>query len=47
MFERLKRLYTAGRLTNDGLTNAVTRGWITEAQHQEIVGAGTTSKTGA
>lgn len=38
MFLRLKRLYDAGRLTTDGITAAVERGWITDEQAQEIVG---------
>lgn len=39
MFERLKRLYVSGKLTAVGLTNAVIKGWITEAQKQEILAA--------
>ena len=39
MFERLKRLYNEGRLTVEALENAVRRGWITEEQKQEIIGA--------
>ena len=38
MFLRLKRLYEEGRLTADGLTAAVQRGWLTAAQMQEILG---------
>ena len=38
MYERLKRLYNEGRLTKEGLENAVARGWITEEQMQEIIG---------
>ncbi len=30
MFERLRRLYAAGRLDETGLMAAVTRGWITQ-----------------
>ena len=37
MFERLKRLYVTGKLTAAGLANAVIKGWITEAQKQEIL----------
>ena len=37
MYERLKRLYVTGKLTADGLANAVIKGWITEAQKQEIL----------
>ena len=40
MFLRLKRLFDAGRLTADGIAAAVTRGWITAAQAEEITGAG-------
>lgn len=41
MFERLKRLYNEGRLTVDGLENAVARGWITEDQKKQITGEDT------
>lgn len=37
MFERLNRLYNEGRLTEEGLSNAVIRGWITEQQKQAIL----------
>ena len=37
MYERLKRLYVSGKLTAVGLANAVIKGWITEAQKQEIL----------
>lgn len=37
MFETLKRLYLEGRLNEVGLSNAVTKGWITEEQKQEII----------
>lgn len=40
MYETLKRLYRAGKLTESGLRNAVIRGWITEAQMNEIMGIG-------
>lgn len=39
MFERLKALHAAGRLTPAQLAAAVTRGWITQDQADEIVGA--------
>ena len=39
MYERLKRLYVAGKLSDTGLSNAVIKGWITENQRQEIVAA--------
>lgn len=38
MYETLKRLYTEGRLTKEGLANAVIKGWITAEQYQEITG---------
>lgn len=37
MYERLKRLYNEGRLTQEELHNAVDKGWITEEQYIEIV----------
>lgn len=36
MYERLKALYRAGRLTDAQLADAVKRGWITEEQRVEI-----------
>ena len=39
MYNRLKKLYLAGRLNDVGLENAVTRGWITEDQKAEIIEA--------
>ena len=39
MYERLKRLYLVGKLSDTGLSNAVIKGWITEYQRQEIVAA--------
>lgn len=36
MYERLKSLYLDGRLSDAGLDNAVTKGWITEGQAAEI-----------
>ena len=38
MYERLKRLYEDGRITQEQLKNAVDRGWITEEQYEEIIG---------
>lgn len=32
MYERVKKLYEKGKIGNDGLVNAVHRGWITEDQ---------------
>lgn len=37
MYERLNRLYKMGKLTETGLANAVIKGWITEAEKQEIM----------
>lgn len=39
MFETLKRLYNRGegKLTIAMLANAVSKGWITEDQKQEII----------
>lgn len=37
MFETLKRLYSEGELTLQGLENAIIKGWITEKQKQEII----------
>jgi len=37
MFERLKKLYTEGKLTAEGVRNAVAKGWITDEQAQEIL----------
>nr|DAF46227.1 MAG TPA: hypothetical protein [Caudovirales sp. ctaix4] len=37
MYSRLKRLYHAGRLTDEALATAVTREWITEDEKQEII----------
>jgi len=36
MYETLKRLYREGRLTDTGLARAVERGWIMQAQADEI-----------
>lgn len=37
MFERLKRLYNAGKITEDGLQYWVDCGIITEEQKREII----------
>lgn len=37
MFERLKRLYDTGKLNEQGILNAVTKGWITAEQAEEIL----------
>lgn len=44
MYSRLKRLYNEGRLTKDQLKNAVSKGWITEEQYEEITGDPFSSK---
>ena len=36
MFEILQRLYKEGKLTLQGLENAVAKKWITEEQKEEI-----------
>lgn len=38
MFERLKYLFDAGKLTTDQLDIAVSKGWITSGQKTEIIG---------
>ncbi len=38
MYKRLKKLYEDGRLTKTGMKNAVKKGWITEAEYEEITG---------
>ena len=37
MFERLKRLYADGKITQEGINNAVAKGWITQEQADEII----------
>lgn len=37
MYDNVKRLYIEGRLTDKGLDNAVTRGWVTTEQADEII----------
>lgn len=37
MFETLLRLYQEGKMTEQGLDNAVAKGWITEEQKQEVI----------
>ncbi len=39
MFERLNYLYKAGKLTDLQLDVAVSKGWISEDQKQQIVAA--------
>lgn len=38
MFERIKELFVSGRLSEAGLNKAVAKGWITEAEAEEISG---------
>ncbi len=40
IYEVLKRLYLAGTVTDKGLVSAVTRGWITAKQSDEITQTG-------
>ncbi len=40
MYEVIKRLYLAGKLTDKGLVSAVTRGWITAEQSDKITRTG-------
>lgn len=37
MYNTLKRLYIAGKINKNGLSNAAKKGWITEEQKQEII----------
>jgi hypothetical protein len=37
MYDVLLRLYQEGKLTEVGLSNAVEKGWITEAEKQKIM----------
>ena len=36
MFEKLKELFTAGKLSEAGLNKAVSKGWITEYEAEAI-----------
>ena len=38
MFDRLKRLYEQGKITEAGLQNAVTKGWIVQEEYDYIMG---------
>lgn len=38
MYNRLKRLYDTGRITQAQLRKAVDNGWITEGEYKEIIG---------
>ncbi len=37
MFETIKRLYQAGKLTDKGIQAAVLRGWITQEQADSLL----------
>ena len=37
MFERLKRLFNEGKIDEAGIRNAITKGWLTEEQANEIL----------
>lgn len=37
MYNTLRRLYLTGKLDEEGLKNAVAKGWITEEQKKEIM----------
>lgn len=37
MYETVKRIYLNGKIDETGLDRAVTLGWITEEQKQEII----------
>lgn len=37
MYYTLSRLYKAGKITDDELTNAVTKEWITDEEKAEII----------
>jgi len=37
MYSILKKMYVAGKLTETGLDNAITKGWITETEKEEIM----------
>jgi len=38
MFYTLKRLFAQGKIDEQCLSNAVTKGWITEEEKREIIG---------
>jgi Phage uncharacterised protein (Phage_XkdX) len=38
MYSTLQRLYTSGKLSMQGLTKAVSKGWITAEQYATISG---------
>ena len=44
MYERLKKLFLSGKLTQEGLRSAIEREWITPEEYVEIISA---QETGA
>ncbi len=36
MYETVKRLYQAGKLTEKGLDAAIVKGWVTQAQAEAL-----------
>lgn len=40
MEERLRRLYNEGKLTVQELENAISKGWLTEEQFNDIINEG-------
>ena len=40
MEERLRRLYNEGKLTIQELKNAISKGWLTEEQFNDIINEG-------
>ena len=45
MFERLKRLYSEGKINETSINNAVEKGWITQEQADEILNPPTNTET--
>ena len=43
MYNRLKRLYDTGRITQAQLRKAVDNGWISEEEYETIINGGETS----
>lgn len=44
MYNRLKRLYDEGRITQEKLRKAVELGWITAEEYMEIIGGADNGK---
>lgn len=40
MYDRLKRLYSEGKIDGNGIKNAVEKGWITAEEAGEIISGG-------